>query len=65
MDNLEIPRRLRLDLNEPAELAISNAMIEVEKMPGDVRLTQAVIKLDEAKRLVADYIDATGWTSQK
>jgi hypothetical protein len=55
--NMETPRRIRLDLNEPAELAIYNAMTEVEKLPGDVRLTHAVIKLGEAKNLVADYID--------
>lgn len=53
----EIPRRVRLDLNTPAELAIYNAMIEVEKMPADVRLTNAVIKLSEAKNLVADFVD--------
>lgn len=52
-----IPRRIRLDLNRPAELAIHNAMMEVEKMPGDLRLTNAVIKLQEAKNLVSDFID--------
>ncbi len=53
----EVPRRIRLDLNEPAELAIYEAMMAVEKMPGDIRLTHAGIKLQEAKNLVADYID--------
>lgn len=58
MDTLnEIPRRIRLDLNEPAELAIHNAMQEVEKIGADVRLTNAIIKLQEAKNLVADFID--------
>jgi hypothetical protein len=51
-------RRHRLDLNQPAELAIYNAMQEVEKMPADERLTKAVTLLSEAKNLVADYIDA-------
>lgn len=55
--NHQIPRRIRLDLNEPVELAIRNAVNEVEKMPGDVRLTKAVILLSEARELVADYID--------
>jgi hypothetical protein len=50
-------RRQRLDLNEQAELAIYNAMQEVEKIGADVRLTNAVIKLSEAKDLVADFID--------
>ena len=57
MSENTIPRRSRLDLNEPAELAIYEAMLAVEKMPGDVRLTHAVIKLQEAKNLVADFID--------
>lgn len=50
-------RRNRLDLNHPAELAIYNAMQEVEKMPPSVKLTEAVIKLQEARNLVADFVD--------
>ncbi len=50
-------RRIRLDLNVPAELAIYNAMQEVEKAGADVRLTNAVIKLADARNLVADYVD--------
>lgn len=52
-----ISRRHRLDLMEPAELAIVNAVGEVEKMPADVRLTNAVILLEKARNLVADFID--------
>lgn len=52
-----IPRRNRIDLNTPAELAIRNAIHEVEKLPADERLTKVVINLIEAKKLVADYID--------
>jgi hypothetical protein len=54
---MEILRRSRLDLNEPVELAIHNAMMEVEKAGADVRLTQATILLSQAKNLVADYIE--------
>jgi hypothetical protein len=54
---MNTPRRIRLDLNVPAELAIYNAIQEVEKLAPDVRLTNAVIKLAEAKELVADFID--------
>ena len=50
-------RRNRLDLLTPAELAIYNAIQEVEKIGADVRLTRAVIALSDAKKLVADYID--------
>jgi hypothetical protein len=53
----DIPRRVRLDLSLPAELAIRNAVDEVEKLRADVRLTEAVILLDKARNLVADYID--------
>lgn len=41
-----------------AEKSIYNAMQEVEKMGADVRLTNAIIKLSEAKDFVSDYIDS-------
>ena len=50
-------RRSKLWLNTPAELAIYNAINEVEKIGADVRLTDAVMKLQEAKELVADFVD--------
>lgn len=56
-ENNSVARRHRLDLNTPAELAIYNAMLEVEKAGADRRLTMASIKLQEAKNFVADYID--------
>lgn len=52
------PRRIRLDLNNAAELAIHNAIQEVEKLGADVRLTNAVIKLQQAKDDVSNYVDA-------
>jgi hypothetical protein len=55
----EIPRRNQLNKNVEAELAINIAISEVEKLPADVRLTDAVMKLTEAFNLVADYVDAT------
>jgi hypothetical protein len=57
MEN-EIPRRNRLDLNVPAEKAIYDAMQEVEKLPADVKLTEAVTLLGKAKDLVSDFVDA-------
>jgi hypothetical protein len=54
----EIPRRNRLDLNTPTELAIYNAMQEVEKMPADVKLTEAINLLSKAKDLVSDFVDS-------
>src|SRR5574343_1295880 len=50
-------RRNRLDLNTPSELAIYNAMGEVEKIGADERLTNALIKLKDAKELVANFVD--------
>jgi len=55
---MEIPRRIRLDLNNAAELAIHNAIQEVEKLGADIRLTNAVIKLQQAKEDVSNYVDA-------
>lgn len=53
-----IPRRARVDLWSPAERAINDAMAEVEKLPPDTGLTDAVILLQNAQRKVADYIDS-------
>lgn len=49
--------RNRIDLYTPAEKAIYNAMLEVEKMPPSVHLTDAVVLLEQAKNKVADFID--------
>lgn len=53
----EPPRRVRIDLFTPAERAIWDAMQAVESAGCDVRLTRAVIKLQEARDLVADFVD--------
>lgn len=50
-------RRNRLDLNEPAEISIRNAVNEIEKIGADVRLTKAINLLHEARELVSDFID--------
>ena len=52
-----IPRRARLDLNTPAELSITEAINEVEKVGAAPKLTMAIIKLLEAKDLLSDYVD--------
>ena len=54
------PRRNRIDLNIPAELKIRAAADAVEVLGCDVRLTNAVIKLAEARELVADWAEETG-----
>ena len=55
MENL--PRRNQLDLLTPAELAIFEAMQAVEKIGADEKLTEAVIILQKARDLVADFIE--------
>jgi hypothetical protein len=57
MKSNEMPRRIRIDLHTPAELAIYNAVLEVEKLPADVRLTKSVVLLSDAKDQLADFID--------
>jgi hypothetical protein len=58
-------RRNRMDQWLPAELAIYNAIQEVEKMPADVRLTDAVILLGKAKDCVSNYIESEEETEQQ
>lgn len=54
----DFPRRNKIWLNTPAELAIREAMEEVEKVGTDVKLTDAITKLNEALNLVADFVDS-------
>lgn len=56
-DPSAFPRRQRIDMMTPAERFIYNAQYEVELIGCDERLTDAVIKLKEARDLVADYVD--------
>lgn len=56
-----MPRRNILSLNTEAELAIHNAMQEIEKMPADVKLTDAVAMLAKAKELVSDFVDSQAY----
>lgn len=53
----EIPRRIRLDLMTPAERAITDAGAAVEKAGCDVRLTDALNLLWQARDKVADFVD--------
>lgn len=66
MDN-KIPRRNSLDLLKPAELAIRTAMEQVELLGASPALTDAIMKLNEASELVADFVDKAikTWTDLK
>ena len=61
----DIPRRIRLDQMTPAELAIVHAVNMVEALPADVRLTRAVVALQEARNHVADYVDLSSPTEEQ
>jgi hypothetical protein len=50
-------RRADVTRFTPAEKAIYEAMIAVEAVGADVRLTRAVIALQTARNHVADYVD--------
>jgi hypothetical protein len=50
-------RRIQIDKLTPAERAIYDAMVAVEGLPPDVRLTDAVVLLQQARDKVADYVD--------
>lgn len=53
----EILRRNRVDLMCEAERLILLASWAIEKMPADVRLTEAQTLLSEARSKVADFVD--------
>lgn len=57
MDDQEIPRRVRIDRMTPAELAIRDAVIAVEKAGAHPLLTDAVVLLGQAQAKVADFVD--------
>ena len=56
MDNF--PRRNQLDKCCQAELSIDYAIRAVDQAGADVKLTDAIVKLQEARELVSDWFDA-------
>lgn len=59
----DIPRRIRLDLMTPEELAIYNMIGEIEKLGAHPLLTDVVVLLAEARSKLADWVDLTLPTS--
>lgn len=53
----DIPRRIDHLRFTPAETAITEAMVAVEKAGCDPLLTEAVVLLTQARQKVADYVD--------
>ena len=54
-----IPTRQDMRMMTPAELAIVDAGIAIEKLGCDERLTRAVALLVDARNLVADFVEST------
>lgn len=52
-----VPRRSRVGMMTPAELAIRSAQAEVEKLGASPYLTDAGILLGRARDKVADFVD--------
>lgn len=53
-----VPRRFREDLLLPIEKQLLDCVREIEKLPADVRLTDAVNIVLCAKDKVADFIES-------
>lgn len=49
-------RRVDISKYSPAELAIHNAMQEVEKLPADTELTEAILNLTVAMAHVQSFV---------
>jgi hypothetical protein len=54
---MTMPRRIRLDLATPPEVALRAALAAVEAMPADTRLTEASTHVSAAIELVGRYVD--------
>lgn len=54
---MQIPRRAQIQEMTPTELQIMECIIAVEKLGADVRLTNCVVKLTEAKDHLSDWLD--------
>src|SRR4051812_44098245 len=57
ISNNGIPRRNRIDLYTPAELAIREAMLAIEEAGCHPLLTDAINLLSQAKEKVADHVE--------
>jgi hypothetical protein len=57
VDKNTIPRRYRVDLFTPVEKMIYECQGEVEKMGADIRLTDALNLLIEARHKIAEFVD--------
>jgi hypothetical protein len=57
----DIPRRAKLWLHCPAELALREVVDLVEQMGCDPRLTDVINAVHAAREMLADFVDDTNW----
>lgn len=57
MSTPPLPRRVYINMLVPAELAIREAVRLVEELGADVKLTDAVLLLQQARDKVSDFVD--------
>lgn len=57
MSDNKFPRRSCVYLLSPAEKAVYDAVQAVENVGADVRLTEAIVLLSQARENLADYFD--------
>lgn len=57
MSDNKFPRRACIYLLTPAEKAVYDAVHAVENVGADVRLTDAIVLLHQAREKLADYFD--------
>jgi hypothetical protein len=57
MDEKTLPRRIRLDLMTPEELALYNMVGEIEKLGAHPLLTHCVVLLGDARSKLSDWVD--------
>lgn len=55
--NTDNSRRNDISTMHPAEYSIYKSMQEVESLPASEKLTDAIVLLDKAKKIISDYID--------
>jgi hypothetical protein len=53
----DIPRRIRLDLLTPEELALVNMVEQIEKLGAHPLLTDVVVLLGKARSKLADWVE--------
>lgn len=65
VNDMTYPITSQIDLMEPAEIAIREAMLAVEKLPGHPLLTDTTTLLDQARQKIAEWRDVRPMTAEE